>query len=90
MVVIHIAKRQIYKFDHGAIRTHKSLVPKTNALTIRPRDRSLLLSQENLRDNLNHSLNYYIYFDKLKISLSLFANHLVPPINSFVLEAALC
>ncbi len=23
--------------DHGAIRTHKSLVPKTNALTIRPR-----------------------------------------------------
>ena len=26
--------------DHGAIRTHKSLVPKTNALTIRPRDRS--------------------------------------------------
>ena len=35
-----LAKNNIYN-DHGAIRTHKSLVPKTNALTIRPRGQTL-------------------------------------------------
>ena len=34
-----------FNLDHGAIRTHKSLVPKTNALTIRPRGQLIWISQ---------------------------------------------
>ena len=35
--LLKLAKMKYVCIDHGAIRTHKSLVPKTNALTIRPR-----------------------------------------------------
>ena len=38
-----IEKKNLELYGHGAIRTHKSLVPKTNALTIRPRGRCGLM-----------------------------------------------